>query len=289
MTIKHLVFSGGAYKGFYTMGALKYLSETSFYKLSEIENIYGASVGSIIGLILCLKLNWDDVIEHLINRPWQNLFNFSTEAIWNIISKKGLLHKEFIYSLFDILFKNAGLSKDSTLKDIYTFSNITLHIYAVNSTTFILEDFTYITRPNVKVLDAVYMSCSIPFIFQPLYFNNCYYVDAGIINPYPLDICLKEHNNKDVLSFKVVDDNFGDCNEKTSIFYFGFYLFYRLIQSNYKDKIYEKIQNEIIIPGDILNIVKAQKIINDSKVRKNMINQGVKYAKLFLRYNAKNN
>ena len=39
MPIKQLVFSGGAYKGFYTLGALKHLSETSFYKLDDIENI----------------------------------------------------------------------------------------------------------------------------------------------------------------------------------------------------------------------------------------------------------
>ena len=56
MPIKHLVFSGGAYKGFYTLGALKHLSETSFYKLDDIENIYGASVGSIISLIIILYI-----------------------------------------------------------------------------------------------------------------------------------------------------------------------------------------------------------------------------------------
>ena len=289
MPIKHLVFSGGAYKGFYTLGALKHLSETSFYKLDNIENIYGASVGSIISLIICLKLNWDDIIEHLINRPWQNLFNFSTEDIWNIISNKGLLHKDFIYSLFDILFKNAGLSKEATLKDIYDYSKIVLHIYAVNSATFTLEEFTHITNPDMKVLDVVYMSCSIPFIFQPLYIEKCYYIDAGVINPYPLDLCLKQHDKEEILGFKIVDDKFNTCCEKTSIFYFGFYLFYRLINANYKHIINKKIPYEMIIPGDVLSINEAQKIINNSEIRKKMIDQGVKYAKLFLRYNIKNN
>ena len=48
MTIKNLVLSGGAYKGFYTIGALKYLSKVDFYKIENIEKIYGTSVGSFI-------------------------------------------------------------------------------------------------------------------------------------------------------------------------------------------------------------------------------------------------
>ena len=39
MTIKHLVFSGGAYKGFYTIGALQYLSSMKFYNIKDIKNI----------------------------------------------------------------------------------------------------------------------------------------------------------------------------------------------------------------------------------------------------------
>ena len=69
MTIKNIVLSGGAYKGFYTIGALKYLSENKFYNIEEIEKVYGTSVGSLLGALLCLKLNWEDLIEYAINKP----------------------------------------------------------------------------------------------------------------------------------------------------------------------------------------------------------------------------
>ena len=39
MTIKNIVLSGGAYKGFYTIGALKYLSENNFYNINDIEKM----------------------------------------------------------------------------------------------------------------------------------------------------------------------------------------------------------------------------------------------------------
>ena len=48
MTIKHLVLSGGGYKGLYSIGALKHLYEKKFYNIDDIENIYGTSVGAII-------------------------------------------------------------------------------------------------------------------------------------------------------------------------------------------------------------------------------------------------
>ena len=52
MTIKHLVLSGGAYKGFYTIGALKYLNDNKFYNLENIETMYGTSVGGLVAAIL---------------------------------------------------------------------------------------------------------------------------------------------------------------------------------------------------------------------------------------------
>ena len=151
MTIKNIVLSGGAYKGFYTIGDLKRLSKIQFYDIEDIENIYGVSVGSIIGLILCLKLDWEDMIGHAINRPWQNLFQFGPEDILDVFVKKGLMKKSFIYSIFDNFFKNAGLNKSITMKELYEFSNINMHIYTTNLSTFKLIEITHESHPDIKV------------------------------------------------------------------------------------------------------------------------------------------
>ena len=290
MTIKHLVISGGAYKGFYTLGSLNYLSNINFYNIEEIETIYGGSVGGMIGLILCLKLDLKDVLEHAINRPWQNLFHFTAEDLLNIIDKKGLLSKDFVVSLFDNFFKNAGISKNATMKDLYNFSKITLYLFTVNIKSFKLETLSHETHPNMKILDAIYMSVAIPFIFQPPLCEDCYYVDGGVINPYPLNVCIKDGKNIDeILGFKIIDDKLDSTNEDASIFHFGFYLFYRLIKENWDWGIEGDIANEIIIPAVTMNITDARKIINDKSVREKMIDDGEKYAKLFLKYKSKNN
>ena len=96
MTIKHLVLSGGGYKGFYSIGALKYLAENNFYDIENVENIYGTSVGALIGAVLCLKLNLSDICEYVINKPWHKDFNFKIESLIDVYTKKGFINKSFI-------------------------------------------------------------------------------------------------------------------------------------------------------------------------------------------------
>ena len=291
MTIKTLVLSGGAYKGFYTIGALKHLSDVGFYNINTIEKIYGTSVGSILGALLCLKLNWDDMIEYAINKPWEKSFKFSIETLLNTISKKGFIQREFVEGIFVNLLKGAGLNTSSTLLDLYNHSKIELNIFSVNMTKFELERFSYKTQPDMKIIDVVYKSCSMPFVFQPQYYDNNCYVDGGVINPYPMNICLEdarkenpEFDKKEILGFKIVDDSLEPASEQSSIFQFGFYMIYRLIKENYNYVCNEEIDYELMIPSSILSMNDAQKIVISKDERRKLIKDGEKYAKLFLNY-----
>ena len=55
MTIKHLVISGGGPTLFRTLGALHHLQEKAFWKIDEIESIYGTSAGAIVAVLLFLR------------------------------------------------------------------------------------------------------------------------------------------------------------------------------------------------------------------------------------------
>ena len=291
MPIKNIVLSGGAYKVFYTIGALKYLSSNNFYDINIVEKIYGTSVGSLLGALLCLKLNLDDLIEYAINKPWHKSFKFSIDTLLATISKKGFIQRKFVEDIFVNLLKGAGLNTSSTLLDLYTHSNIELNIFSVNMTKFELERFSYKTRPDMKIIDAVYKSCSMPFIFQPQYYKNNCYVDGGVINPYPMNICIEDltkenskFDKKEILGFKIVDDTLEPTKEDSSIFQFGFYMIYRLIKENYNYICNEEIDYELIIPSSTLSMNDAQNIILDKNTRKKLIKEGENYAKLFLTY-----
>ena len=70
---KHIVIEGGAYFGLYTLGALYELKKTTL--IDNIETIYGVSIGSYVGILLCLKMDWDDILDYFINRPWNKTFS----------------------------------------------------------------------------------------------------------------------------------------------------------------------------------------------------------------------
>lgn len=291
MTIKHLVFSGGAYKGFYIVGALDYLIDNKFLKLDEIETIYGTSVGGIIGLALCLKIEMKVLREYIIKKNWSKYFDFSINSVLNILQKKGLLDKTFMVGIFKTLFRKAGININPTFMDIYNHSGINLNIFATNMTTFKLEQFSYKTHPDMMVIDAIYMSSSLPFIFQPEFLKSNCTIDGGLINPYPLNICLndlkKENpdiNSKEILGFKILYDDLEPIKEDSSIFYLGLYLVYKLLDCNYNYQV-ENTQNyELVIPTKEITFNKLKGLIENEDDRNSLIEEGCDYAKIFMNY-----
>ena len=192
MTIKNIVLSSGAYKGFYSIGVIKHLLDENFFKFEDIENIYGTSVGSIIGVLLCLKLDWNDIVEYSINRPWHKDINLSTQKLLDMITNKGYFDRDFFTNIFSGLLHNAKLSKTITFKELYEYSNIKLNIYTVNISEWNLTLLNHELTPDLEVIKGIHMSCAIPFIFQPVFYNNCIYGDGGLINPYPINKCIED-------------------------------------------------------------------------------------------------
>ena len=294
MTIKHIVLSGGGYKGFYSIGALKYLAENNFYDIENIENIYGTSVGTIIGAALCLKLNLSDICEYVINKPWHKDFNFKIESLLDVYSKKGIINKSFIVSIFDNLLKSENLKQNITLKELYDKCNINFYIFVVNFTTYELVKLSHKTHPDLELLEAIYMSCSLPFIFQPAYYNNECYIDGGVINPYPLNVCIADLkkinpniNKKEILGIEIASDNLKPCSEDSSIIYFFYYTIRTLIQKNWGYKIKDKIPYEVYIPAKQYCAEDVKKVILSKEEIKNIVYQGETYGKLFFLYQSK--
>lgn len=171
MTIKNIVLSSGAYKGFYTIGVLKHLLDKKFFNIEDIENIYGSSVGSIICVCLCLKLDWDDIVEYTINRPWHKNITINAQMLIDMFAQKGYFNRDFFTNMFSGLFHNAKLSKTITFKELYEFSKINLNIYTVNLNSYTLEVLSHKTTPDLEVIQGLHMSCAIPFVFQPVFYK----------------------------------------------------------------------------------------------------------------------
>jgi len=193
-TIKHLVLCGGGPVGLLQYGALKYLSANNIINRSTLESIYATSIGSIIAFIYILNFDWTWMDDFFIKRPWEKLVNISYVAYLNIFYDKGVVNKNVIINALKSLFLAKEISLNITLLEFYELTKIEFNIYTCNLTSFKKEKLNHNNTPNLELIDALYMSSSVPVMFVPLYINNCYYLDGGIFINCPINDCIFDKN-----------------------------------------------------------------------------------------------
>ena len=84
------------------------------------------------------------------------------------------------------------------------------------------EICNYLYTPDLKVADAIRMSTSIPYIFQPVIYNECYYVDGGLYDNYPSDLFSNDSNT--TLGFKLVIKGNVDYEEPKNLLDYSYQL-----------------------------------------------------------------
>lgn len=290
-TINHIVLSGGAYLGLYELGSLNYLQINKFYKYNEINTIHGTSVGGLIGAIMCIEENMKVVCDYFIDRPWSKLIQITPTMFFDVIPKKGLIGRDIFQYTLEPILKNNNLTITTTLLELYEKTGKELYLYSVSMNTFNEVIISYKTHPNLDIITAVHMTCALPYLVQPVWYENDYYIDGGLINNFPIHKCMELDNiDKDSIlsiSFDTEEIN-KTIDESINIFEYG-YILYRKLAKNlkYKNLCYEVLTNHIIIPCKEMNLNDGYDAFNNISVRKDMIEQGENYAKMFLIYNKK--
>jgi len=197
MTIKHLVISGGATIGFRFLGALEKLNELEYWKINNIESIYGTSIGSVIGAFICLKYDWETLNKYIIERPWHGAFKLSGQQLLDSYFKKGLYDNSLLEIVFKPLLEAKDLNLNITLKEFYEYSKIDLHIFTFELNKFETVELSHTTHPDVGLLQALTMSSALPGIFMPIIEDDCCFLDGGIRCNFPINYCVKAYTNKD--------------------------------------------------------------------------------------------
>jgi predicted acylesterase/phospholipase RssA len=188
--IKHLVLSGGGAIGLVQYGTLKYLTNKNIINRNTIESIYATSIGCITAFVYMLNFDWTWIDDFFIKRPWEKLINLSYVAYLNIFNDKGIVDKKFIINALKPLFLAKEIPITITLLEFYNLTNIEFNIYTCNLTNFKKEKLNHHNTPNLELIDALYMSSTVPLIFSPLYINDCYYLDGGIFINCPINECV---------------------------------------------------------------------------------------------------
>lgn len=211
--IKHLVFSGGGPAGLITYGATKYLAKTGVWSLANIKSIYGCSIGAYFGIIISLGYEWEWLDDYIIKRPWNKVITITAQTFLDAYDHKGLLGEKLLLESLKPLLEAKDLNEQCTLKELYEFNNIDIHLYTTNINGARLEkiDLSHTTHPDLSIIKALCMSTSYPIAFKPVCLEEGCFIDGGLLNNFPLNDCLEQTkcDEDEVLAFKLIWDRVG--------------------------------------------------------------------------------
>lgn len=214
MVVKHLVFSGGGPSVFSIFGCLKYLFNADLWAINDIETIYGCSSGALLGVCVCLiklGLTFDELETYLVKRSWKTLFTQDILDLKAAFESKGLFDNTIIKKAISPLLQTVGLNSETTLKELFTQSNIKLVAYTVNINVKPLEKIalSHISYPDLPVYKALTMSMALPGLVTPIFMDEMCLIDGGLMCNYPYFECQEDTQatDEEILGFKIKWEN----------------------------------------------------------------------------------
>lgn len=299
MPIKHLVLSGGGPIGISFLGAIEHLCDENYINMNEIESIYATSIGTIMSTILCLDYDWPTINKYIIERPWQHIFKVNAKQIMDIYTNKGLYDISVIEKTFKPLLEAKDLSMSITLKEFCAYCKKDIHFFAFDLNTYKTVELSNKDYPDLSLLKAIFISCSLPGIVMPTIMDDKCLIDGGSLANFPLNYCLRDHpNNDEILGFNFVykNDDGTECsgnniiNDESDMLDFILALSLNSINYITTSIKYSKICNilEFCSNTTILTIDNMTHIVGTIEGRQTLFDKGTEVAVKFLKNKEKN-
>lgn len=201
-----LIFEGGGMKGMCYVGALMELTKDSFLDLSQIHHYGGTSAGAIVATLLASDHTLEEIEEIMYRTKWKRMQDGSFGFVRNVMRlfrrfgyHRGQFMDKFINNL---LLKKTGVRK-ITFEQLYGITGNHLKMVGTNVTTGEVMYIDHLSTPHMTVGKGVQISSCVPFIFEPVKYDGCVYVDGGLIKN--LDLDMFSEFNLPTLAFEIED------------------------------------------------------------------------------------
>ena len=203
-----LVLGGGAALGLAHIGIWKQIEEANI----KIDIITGTSMGAIVGACIASGMSYKDMMKILEDMSWLKLLGKPVKGSF----MDGENAKKYLESIF-------GNKKIEDLK--IPFACISTDI----------DSGEEVIINKGKIIDALRATTSIPYIFEPYYYQGRYLVDGGLTNNFPI-LLAEQMGAKNILAIHVLPLR----NKKT---------LYTQFREEKPDSFFKKIVNHITNPG----------------------------------------
>ena len=177
----NIIFAGGGFKGWAYIGTIRALNE--LIQFEKIKTITGVSIGSVFGLFYLLKIPWETILNVIMNINFKDLLDIDIDNILvNQSVLDGIKYSDTIKEIISL-----KIDPDITFKELYYHTSILFTVNALNINTSEIEYFNYLTTPDIKIIDSIVASSSIPLLFPAYKINEYYYYDGGLCNNCPVN------------------------------------------------------------------------------------------------------
>jgi predicted acylesterase/phospholipase RssA len=282
MVIKHIVVSACVVNGIDLLGSLFEAENKELINVDNIKTVTGCSGGALILLVWLLRFDKATVCNFIINKSWNKTFK-NKKYIMDIIQKKGVLDKSYILDIFTTFFKSESLDVNMTMLDLYTKTNITFNICATKLNDLKPVSISYKTYPDLPVLDAIYMSCSLPLLMVPLYYEDSYIIDGAFTDGYPIKTCLDNDETIDkneILGLRVIRNPILQTEQGCNTLDYISCIMKNIINKFNNINLID-VDNEIKVVVENVSYSMSS-VLNDPDVRKGMLENGKKHTIEFL-------
>ena len=187
---RNLVFEGGGVKGIAYVGVLRELQQRGI--LEKIVRVGGTSAGAINAVLMSLGYTLEETHEVLSTLDFCKFMDPSGvfwKDVARLICKFGWCAGDFFSSwIGDLIFEKAG-RRNPTFRDLRADDYRDLYLIGTNLSTRFAEVFSAEHTPEMRVVDAVRRSMSIPIYFAAVRDKRKdVFVDGGVFDNYPIKL-----------------------------------------------------------------------------------------------------
>jgi predicted acylesterase/phospholipase RssA len=280
MSVENIVINGGGTTIFNTYGALKQSNMDGIWSHDSVHSYYGTSAGGIMSVIMALQYSWDELDDFIIKRPWQNVWKINVLNTYDYYLNKGVYGIELYYDIFGPLFRGKDLELTITLKEFYEISKKNIYLYAVKISTFEITEFSHLSHPDMKVLDALHATAALPILFKPAEYEGELYTDGGFLLNYPLAKCSADP--KRILGIRnAYTENNTNIHKVEGIFEYLSYILNMVVDKNQCEPTV-KPGYEILLNAGYIDYSSILRLANSQEEREALIHKGVENAKAII-------
>lgn len=178
-----IVLSGGGQAGWDMLGAISQIQE----EIPSFDAYVGTSVGGVIAALCSVGFHAVELFETL-----QHVDISNKPSLVRCVEEFGFCDSQpLMKSVTKLLEDKCG--PDPTFKTHHERFGADLVITGVCVTTQQTEYFRWDTHPDMKLMDAIRITCSVPILFVPVKHDDRLYVDGALGDNFPIKYALRTY------------------------------------------------------------------------------------------------